>query len=96
MGSLDKTERNEKVSTSSSSAERLAALRVSSSRKAFNYRAALLLDNIFISPAVLPGWMGQRVLAVEHPVPCHRVTPAADVPSRFPKDCSPVITGIWY
>lgn len=33
---------------------RLAALRVSSSKKAFNYCCVLLLDNISISPAVLP------------------------------------------
>lgn len=68
------------MSVSGSSAERLAALRVSSSKKAFNYHAELLLDNIFISPAVLPGWMGQQVPAVEHPMPCHCVTPAV-----FPK-----------
>lgn len=44
---------NEKVSASGSSDERLAALRVSSSKKAFNYCCVLLLDNIFISPATL-------------------------------------------
>jgi len=73
--SLDKTG-NEKVSVSGSSAPRLAASRVSSGKTAFNYRAALLLNNIFISPAALPGRMGQWVLAAEHPVPCHCVTPA--------------------
>lgn len=67
------------MSVSGSSAERLAAPRVSSSKKAFNYRAALLLDNIFISPAALPGWMGSSPPSTPCPViarPLLQVCPA--------------------